>query len=257
MPKEFYSNICAQNWVVNHTSTHRAASNESPGHSPPPGASSTFSRSLKPHSRPMTPLYDMARDANTRRHFLFSSVLLLTIANTSKSQPFLMPIDSLMVMCSPGLPFCWSSLFWWFAFSKTCLSSAEPARGHHKINLVDIGRKCSCLSVLTFRIFVQMCDVFSLVSAYALGADLLTYFLVIHDFPCAPIVISQGVHQVCVHLREHKRSVVFEGELALFDRPHRNRPAAEHAWETETFYYSLIRFFKLNLFIIKSNHICS
>lgn len=76
----------------------------------------------------MTPLYDTARDANTRRHFLFSSVLLLTIANTSKSQPFLMPIDSLMVMCSPGLPFCWSSLFWWFAFSKTCLSSAEPAR---------------------------------------------------------------------------------------------------------------------------------
>ncbi len=39
------------------------------------------------------------------------------------------------------------------------------------------------------------------------------------QFPCAPIVISQGVHQVCVHLREHKRSVVFEGELTLFYRP--------------------------------------
>ncbi len=162
MPKEFYSNFCAQNWVVNHTSTHRAVSNESPGHSPPPGASSTFSRSLKPHSRPMTPLYDTARDANTRRHFLFSSVLLLTIANTSKSQPFLMPIDSLMVMCSPGLPFCWSSLFWWFAFSKTCLSSAEPARGHHKINLVftcvDIGR-CSYLQDIctaVWRLFSRL-----------------------------------------------------------------------------------------------------
>lgn len=62
---------------------------------------------------------------------------------------------------------------------------------------------------ITFRIFVVGGNVLSEVSIHTLGADVLPYNLaVLGHFGAFPIGMNNPDDQICVHLREHKWSVI-------------------------------------------------
>lgn len=69
----------------------------------------------------------------------------------------------------------------------------------------------------TLRVLIQVCDVFSPITAHTLSADLQAHLDGANYLLCGAVFVIHKCVHVSVDLRKHKWGIIFIGELALLD----------------------------------------